>query len=163
MTRPIVAVIGAANASAQEKGAAYEAGKLIAKKGWILVSGGLTGVMEEASHGAADGNGIVVGILPTGFTADANKYVNIPIATNIGFARNAIIAHTADILIAVGGEYGTLSEIAMSRKLGKPVFAIKSWEIADTIPVQDAAEAIELCQKHLDLHFKKTPLPTNAP
>jgi uncharacterized protein (TIGR00725 family) len=150
MRRPIVAVIGTADISSREYEAALEVGGLIAQKGWTLVSGGLTGVMEAASRGAHEAGGAVVGILPSGSTESANKYVTIPIATNMGHARNVVIAHTADMLIAVGGGLGTLSEIAISRKLGKPVFSLGSWKIADTISVRNPRGAIDRCQAYLD-------------
>ena len=150
MNRPIVAVVGESATDPERWELAREMGERIAKKGWILVTGGLGGIMEAASRGAAEAGGAVVGILPGGQTDEANKFVTIPIATNMGHARNAIIAHTADMLIAIGGSFGTLSEIAIARKLGKPVFSIRSWEIADAIPVRDPAATIEACQRHLD-------------
>ncbi len=150
MNRPIVAIIGTADASADLADHAFEVGTLIAKAGFTLVTGGLTGVMEAASRGAHEAGGVVVGILPGPHAEEANPFVTIPIVTNMGHARNCIIAHTADMLIAVGGGFGTLSEIAVARKLGKPVFAISSWEIADAHPVANAAEAIEACQRWLD-------------
>ena len=156
MNRPIVAVIGGAEASHREYEIATEIGGLIAKKGWILINGGLTGVMEACSRGAAEAGGVVVGILPQGSADFANKYVTVPIATNMGHARNVIIAHSADIFIAVGGHLGTLSEIAIARKLGKPVFAIGSWELAEAIAVPDAYAAIEACQNYLDQSLKGT-------
>ena len=100
MIPPIVAVIGAANASQTEVDIALKTGRLIAKKGWTLVCGGLAGVMEAASRGAHDVGGTVVGILPQGSIESANKWVTIPIATNMGFARNTIIAQTAEMAIS---------------------------------------------------------------
>jgi hypothetical protein len=155
MIPPMLGIIGAANASEREWCEAYDAGRLAAKRGWILVCGGLSGVMEAASKGAFERGGTIVGILPFGDSKQANKYVTIPIATNMGHARNVIIAHTAEMLIAVGGSEGTLSEIAISRKLGKPVFAIGSWDIAGTVEVSSAPEAIEMCQKYLDEKIPK--------
>ena len=150
MKRPIIAVIGTADISTREYETALEVGGLVAKKGWTLINGGLSGVMEAASRGASEAGGTVVGILPQGSTESANKYITIPIATNMGHARNIIIAHTADMLIAVGGGLGTLSEIAVSRKLGKPVFSLGSWKIADTISTKNPKEAIDRCQAYLD-------------
>lgn len=150
MKRPLVGVIGTANASEREYETALDVGRRIARQGWTLVCGGLSGVMEGASRGAHEAGGVVVGILPTGSIDDANQFVTIPIATNMGHARNAIIAHTAEMLVAVGGGFGTLSEIALGRKLGKPVFAIGSWEIAEARSVKDAQTAIEYCQRFLD-------------
>ena len=145
----IVAVIGASTATHEELAIAEEVGLLIAKNGWILVNGGLGGVMEASAKGAFEAGGIVVGILPTPATDAANRFVTIPIATNMGHARNVIIAHTADVLIAIGGGEGTLSEIAIARKLEKTVFGIKSWEIAGVIKASDAADAIRGCMSVL--------------
>ncbi len=149
--RKIVGVIGAADASIEQKNDAQEVGKLIAENEWILVNGGLEGVMEASAKGATQAGGEVVGILPTPQTSSANSYVTIPIATNMGHARNIIIAHTAQALIAIGGSEGTLSEIAIARKLGKPVFGINSWEVAGVKPVNNAKEAIQQCQQILNL------------
>ena len=144
--KKIVAVIGSSSATMDEKKIAEEAGALIAKHGWILVNGGMSGVMEASSKGAAEAGGTVVGILPTAESGSANPYVTIPIATNLGHARNVVIAHTADILIAIGGNYGTLSEIAVARKLGKTVFGIKCWDVAGVTKVSDAKSAVAGCK-----------------
>lgn len=144
---PIVGVIGTSQASSTEWDIAKNLGKEIASRGWILVTGGLAGVMEAASEGAHEARGVVVGIVPGPSTRDANRYVTIPIATNMGHARNVIIAHTADILIAVGGGEGTLAEIAIARKLRKPVFGIHSWEVAGALAVPDAASALKACEQ----------------
>lgn len=146
-SKKIVGVIGTSGANEKEYKIAEEIGFGIAKNGWILVNGGLSGVMEASAKGAAGAGGVVIGILPTPKTKDANSYVTIPIATNMGHARNVIIAHTADILIAIGGGEGTLSEIAIARKLGKTVLGIGSWDIAGVETVSDAKIAIERCKK----------------
>lgn len=143
----IVAVIGASNASSELLKIAEDVGKQIAENNWILINGGLTGVMEASAKGAKEAGGTVVGILPSSSTSSANSYVTIPIATNMGHARNIVIAHTADALIAVGGGEGTLSEIAIARKLGKPVFGINSWDVAGVISKPDAVSAIDGCKK----------------
>ncbi|MFH1874551.1 MAG: TIGR00725 family protein [Pseudomonadota bacterium] len=149
--KQLVGVIGAADASVEQIKIAEEVGKLIAKNGWVLINGGLEGVMEASAKGANQAGGIVVGILPTPQTNSANPYVTIPIATNLGHARNVIIAHTADALIAIGGKEGTLSEIAIARKLGKPVFGINSWEVAGVKSVASAQEAIQQCEQIFSL------------
>ncbi len=145
MKKTIVAVIGTSSASSEEAAAAEHVGRLVAERGWVLVTGGLGGVMEAASKGASEAGGAVVGILPHGDSSRANAHVQIPIATNMGFARNAIIAHTADALIAVGGAYGTLTEISMALNLGKPVFGINTWEIKGVRQMPDAESAINAC------------------
>lgn len=149
MKKKIVAVIGTANGTPDELEIAYEVGKSIAKRGWTLICGGLTGVMEAASRGANEADGTVVGILPQGDTSHANPYVTVPVATNMGHARNMAIVHTADAAIAVGGGHGTLSEIAIALKLGKPVFGIDSWNIEGVKSVTNAKEATDECQKVL--------------
>ena len=147
--KPIVGVIGASEASEKLHRLAEELGRGIAQRGWTLVSGGLSGVMEAASKGACNAGGMVVGILPTATTADANQYVIIPIATNMGHARNAIIAHTADVLVACGGGYGTLSEIALANKLGKKVFGLKSWDIEGVDKKKDVENVLAALEELL--------------
>ncbi len=127
--RIIVGVIGGASATESLISAAEEVGMLIAEAGAILVCGGRTGVMEAACRGASNRGGITIGILPGSCKAEANDYVTIPIVTGLGFARNAVIALTADVLIAVGGGAGTLSEIALALKYEKPVITLDSWNI----------------------------------
>jgi uncharacterized protein (TIGR00725 family) len=94
---------------------ALEVGTLVAGRGAILVCGGLGGVMEEAARGAKQAGGLTIGILPGDNPSDANPYIDIPIATGLGYTRNSLVAMNADVLIAVDGEYGTLSEIAYGR------------------------------------------------
>jgi uncharacterized protein (TIGR00725 family) len=122
----MIAVIGAGQATKEGLAAAERVGRYIAERGAVLVCGGLGGVMEAASRGCAAAGGVVVGILPGDSTATANPHVTVPIATNMGHARNAIIAHTADVLIAIEGEFGTLSETAISLKLKKTVIQLNS-------------------------------------
>ncbi len=124
-----IAVVGGQQSTEEEDRLAYELGKLLAEAGHVLVCGGLGGVMESACRGAKEGGGTTVGILPGAFRSDANRYVDVAIATDMGQCRNAIIVRTADAVIAVGGEYGTLSEIAMALKMGKQVVAIRSWSL----------------------------------
>ncbi len=125
-----IAVIGGQQSNAEEDRLAYEVGKLIAEGGHILICGGLGGVMEAACRGAHEAGGTTVGILPGAFRSDANDFVDVAIATDLGQCRNAVIVRTADAVIAVGGEYGTLSEIAMALKMGKHVVAIQSWSLS---------------------------------
>jgi len=127
LQKAIIAVIGAGDASAKGEKRAYRIGQLLAEQGVVLVCGGLGGVMQAASRGCAEAGGEVIGLLPGADTAEANPYVTIPIVTNMGHARNVMIAHTAQALIAVEGEYGTLSEMAIGLKLGKPVIQLDSW------------------------------------
>ncbi len=125
----IIGVIGGARVDLHVKEGAFEVGRQVARRGAILVCGGLGGVMEAACRGAKAEGGLTVGILPTTETAAANRYVTVPVATGMGIARNAIIVRTADVLIAVDGSYGTLSEIAMALNLGKTVVQLGSWRL----------------------------------
>jgi uncharacterized protein (TIGR00725 family) len=124
-----ISVIGASEGSAELLGVAESVGREIAEAGAVLVCGGRTGVMEAASKGAADAGGIVVGILPTLSTDDANPYVTYAVATGTGHARNLAVVASGEAVIAIGGEWGTLSEIAFARRLGKRVTAIESWTL----------------------------------
>ena len=125
-----IGIIGGQYCSEDEERMAYDVGSLLARRGAVIVCGGLGGVMEAACKGAKEAGGTTIGILPGPFRGDANPYVDHAIATDMGQARNAIIVRTADAVIAVGGEYGTLSEIAMALKMGKKVVAVSSWEIS---------------------------------
>ncbi|MCL5063337.1 MAG: TIGR00725 family protein, partial [Nitrospiraceae bacterium] len=127
MQQKIISVIGAGDADGKTLQTAEDVGKLIAKRKAILFCGGLGGVMEAAAKGAKSEGGITVGILPQSHREDANPYIDIPVATGFGEGRNVIIIRSADALIAVGGEYGTLSEIALGLKTGKPVIGINTW------------------------------------
>jgi uncharacterized protein (TIGR00725 family) len=124
-----VAVVGAGDATAQQQRDAEQVGRSLAQAGAILVSGGLGGVMEAACRGAKAGGGTTVGILPGSARDDANPYVDIAVATGMGEMRNALVVRSADALIAVGGEFGTLSEIALALKAGKPVIGLGTWEL----------------------------------
>jgi uncharacterized protein (TIGR00725 family) len=124
-----VSVIGASEGSEEILRDAEAVGRGIAEAGAVLVCGGLTGVMEAASKGASDAGGTVVAVLPTLSPADANPYVTHAIATGTGHARNLAVVASGEAVIAVGGEWGTLSEIAYARKLGRPVVAIQSWPL----------------------------------
>lgn len=145
-----IGVIGGQICSEDEERVAYELGRLLAERNAVVVCGGLGGVMEAACKGCKAAGGTTIGILPGPFRGDANAYVDHAIATDMGQARNAIITRTVDAVIAVGGEYGTLSEIAMALKMGKKVVAISSWEISSRglpddkiIRVDGPQEAVE--------------------
>jgi hypothetical protein len=121
---PIIGVIGAGAATDEETAYAREVGRLIAQRGAALVCGGLAGVMEAASEGAASEGGVVIGILPDADAGTANRFVTVAIPTGMGHARNVIIVHTAHVLIAIGGSFGTISEMAIALKTGKRVVAL---------------------------------------
>ncbi len=129
MNRKLILGVIGGGATASEEGLrlAEEVGYLIARADAVLLCGGLNGVMEAAAKGAKRGGGLTLGILPTGNKADANDYIDIPVATAMSTARNLVIVRTADALIAINGSYGTLSEMAHAFDLGKTVFALRTW------------------------------------
>jgi uncharacterized protein (TIGR00725 family) len=122
-------VIGAGQGEEEILRDAEEVGRRIAEAGAVLVCGGRTGVMEAASRGASEAGGTVLGVLPTSDPEDANPYVTHVIATGIGHARNLAVVGSGDAVIAIGGEWGTLSEIAFARRLERPVIALRSWQL----------------------------------
>lgn len=124
-----ISVIGASECSGELARTAYEVGREVAGRGHVLVCGGLGGVMDAAAHGASDGGGVSVGILPGADRRGASRWLAVSIPTNMDNARNAIVALSGDAIIAVGGGYGTLSEIAFGLKMGKPVVGIATWEL----------------------------------
>jgi len=125
-----ITVIGASEASAELCSLAEDVGRLIAEAGAILISGGGAGVMEAASKGAKSAGGITVGILPGTNENEANQYVDIPIITGMGHGRNIINVWSSDVVIAIGGGYGTLSEIALALRTGKPVIGLSTWDFS---------------------------------
>ena len=139
----VIGVIGAGLADERTLASAEATGRLIAKRGAILVCGGLGGVMEAAAKGMKAEGGTTIGILPQDKKDGANPYIDIPIVTGFGEGRNVIIVRTADALIAVGGEYGTLSEIAYALKMGKPVVGLNTWDIKGIIKAENAEDAVE--------------------
>lgn len=134
-----VAVVGSGDVNAQEQEEAEAVGRELARRGAVLVCGGLGGVMEAACRGARAEGGTTVGILPGLDRADANEFVDVAVATGLGEARNALVVRAADALIAVGGGYGTLSEIALALKASKRVIGIDSWDV-DAVEFAGSAE-----------------------
>ena len=143
--KPIIAVIGGGTCSAEEAAVAEQTGRLLAERGAIIVCGGLGGVMEAVARGAKANGGTTVGILPGADPAAANPYIDVPLATGLGEMRNFLIVRSAHALIAIGGGVGTLSEIALARRIGKPVVGLHdSFRNAVDIPrVQKAVEAVQ--------------------
>jgi uncharacterized protein (TIGR00725 family) len=138
-----VAVVGPGDASPAEEATAEEVGRGLAEEGAVIVCGGLGGVMEAACRGASDAGGMTVGLLPGLDRRQANPHVEVAIPTGLGEARNALVARAADALVAVGGGYGTLSEIALALKGGTPVVGIGSFEIDGVRRAEGAGEAVE--------------------
>lgn len=140
-----IGVIGAGTCGSEVWSLAEKVGKEVAIRGGILVCGGLGGVMEAAAYGAKQEGGTVLGILPGTLRSEANPWIDIAVLSGMGQARNALIAQSSDALIAVNGEYGTLSEIALGLKLGKPVIVLESkWEIEGSYKAVNPVEAVEL-------------------
>ncbi len=123
----MIGVIGAGTCNSETYELARRVGAGIAKMGVTLVCGGLGGVMEGACRGAHEAGGSTVGILPGPDGAQANAYVDIPIVTDLGHARNVLIVRSSDLLIAISGGYGTLSEVSIALKIGKPVIGLDTW------------------------------------
>jgi len=138
-----IGVIGGSQPDKESRQNAFRVGQLIAEKGAILVCGGLSGVMEAASRGAKQAGGLTLGILPGDSADDANIYVDIPVATGLGYARNSLVAMNSDVIIAINGQYGTLSEIAYGCIYGKKIIGIGTWDIDAVIKVKSAEEAVE--------------------
>ena len=125
-----VAVVGSGSAERDELRLAEEVGRLLATRGAIVLCGGLGGVMEAACRGAKSVGGMTVGLLPGSDRREANAWVDLAIPTGLGEARNALVVRAADVLIAIAGEFGTLSEIALALKTEKPVVGIDTWELS---------------------------------
>ena len=150
----MIGVIGGETCTPAEGETAYAVGRELASRGHTLVCGGRGGIMREACRGARSADGVTVAILPGDDRSDMNEFVTVPIVTGIGFARNTIIPRTADALVAVGGRYGTLSEIAFALIAGKPVVTMGSWDLtlpdgatAPLVSCDDAGAAIDACER----------------
>ena len=130
MEKQLIAVIGGGQCSRVEAAVAMEVGRELARRGAVLVCGGLGGVMEAACRGAVAEGGVTIGILPGEERQAANPYVQIPIVTGLGYGRNVAVVNSARAVIAIGGSYGTLSEIAHARQSGLPVIGLNTWALS---------------------------------
>ena len=137
---PYVAVVGSGFAAGELYEKAREVGRLVAERGGIIVCGGLSGVMEAAARGAAEVGGTAIGVLPDENRQRANEYLAYSITTGTGHARNLAVVCSGDVVVAVGGEYGTLSEIGLALKVGRPVVALKSWDLGEHAGVASSPE-----------------------
>jgi len=150
MVKGQIGVIGGAVCSPELYEIACDVGREIATNGFALVCGGLGGVMEAACQGAKKAGGITIGLLPTSNKGDANPYCDLVIPTGLGHARNVLVVHASDALIAVDGEAGTLSEIAIALKIGKPIVGIKSWKLDGRVPQTERGdEAVAMLMEML--------------
>jgi len=139
---PYIAVCGSSEPTQRQRELAREVGRLLAEAGAVVLCGGLGGVMEAVAEGAARAGGMVVGILPGPDRSAANPHLSVAIATGLGEARNAVLACAADGMIAIGGGWGTLSEIALARRRGRPVVGLDTWTLAGLRTVGSAQEAV---------------------
>lgn len=146
----MVGVVGAGECDAKTVEQAREIGERIARAGAALVCGGLSGVMAAACQGAREAGGVTIGVLPGSDRHEANPHVSLAIATGLGYARNYVIINTADVLIAVGGSHGTLSEIAFALKTGKEVIGLNTWEIEGITRADNPVQAVELALQAVD-------------
>lgn len=145
-----MAVVGAGDADEDLATAAEEVGRRLAQGGAAVVCGGLGGVMEAACRGAKSAGGLTIGILPGRRREDANRWVDVAIPTGMGETRNALVVSSADAVVAVGGEHGTLSEVAFALKLGRPVVGLRTWRLLrgdgtvdeGIVPVDDPEAAV---------------------
>ena len=147
----IIAVIGSRQPSKEEAEIAEEVGRLLARHEAILICGGLTGVMEAACRGARSVGGLTIGVLPGNDASTANPHVQIPIVTNIGYARNVIVVKSARAVIAIGGGYGTLTEIGYALDSKVPVIGLKTWSLSrnhqidkSIVRARNAKEAVKI-------------------
>jgi len=146
----IIAVIGNSSCSPEEAKLAESVGELLAQRGVAIICGGLGGVMEAVCRGAKSKGGLTVGILPGQDSSTANPWVDIPVVTGIGEARNLAVVKSAQAVIAIGGNYGTLSEIAYALKSGIPIIGLNTWSLSHNgreddsiVRLQSAVEAVE--------------------
>jgi len=145
----VVGVIGGHKCTVQVEQSAQNLGKKLAKVVDYLVCGGLSGVMMAVCQGFKAGNGVTIGIIPSYNKKDANEFVDIAIPSGLGLARNVLVVKTADVVVALPGEAGTLSEIAYCLQLGIPVISLGSWDIKGVIKVKTVNEAVKMVKKQL--------------
>ena len=138
-----IGLIGGSSPAVRHLQIAETMGQLIAENGFLLVNGGLKGVMEASARGAKAHGGWVIGILPGKSTQETNRFTDIAIPTGLGYLRNALVVLNSDVLVAINGAYGTLSEIAYTQVYGKKVFGIETWDIPGVIAVESPQAAME--------------------
>jgi uncharacterized protein (TIGR00725 family) len=151
-----ISVVGASECPAKWREMAFELGGIIARRGHVLVCGGLGGVMDAASRGAHDAGGLSVGILPDADRTRASRWLTVSVPTDMGHGRNVLVALSGDAIIAVGGSYGTLSEIAFGLKMGKPVIGLDTWDLErreglqpGIVVARSPEEAVDLAEQSI--------------
>jgi uncharacterized protein (TIGR00725 family) len=149
--KKLVSVIGQGTSSERQDLQAFELGKMLSQAGYSIVCGGKGGVMEAVARGAAETGGLCIGLLPGHDQMEANRYISVAIPTGLGHARNYLVVQAGEVVVAVGGGYGTLSEIAFALTMGKTVIGINTWKAisgsgieAEIIAVQSVSEAVEM-------------------
>ena len=143
MPRRYVAVCGATEATPSQLDSAREVGRLLAKSGAVVINGGYGGVSGAASEGAASEGGMVVGLLSEGDRNGASPHLTVALATGLGQGRNLLIVTAAESVIAIGKGWGTLSEIAHARRLGRAVYALDTWDVEGVEVVSSPSEAVK--------------------
>ena len=143
----LVSVIGGHKCDESVASLAEKVGGIIAREGAALVTGGLGGIMEAACRGARKEGGLTIGIIPGKNTEDANDFVDIVITTGMGYSRNALVAGSADMIVALPGEYGTLSEIAFALNAEKPVYGFGTWDISGVKELESPEEFEKILRK----------------
>jgi len=145
----IISVIGGHKMTPKTEKLAQKVGQIIAKEGAVLVCGGLDGVMKAAAQGAKEAGGLTIGILPGKEKRDANPYIDVALPTSIGYARNAIVACSADIIVALPGSHGTRSEISYGIVFGRPVIDLGDWDIEGTLKAEDIKEGEKIIKDEI--------------
>jgi uncharacterized protein (TIGR00725 family) len=150
----IVSVIGQSDSTRDQETQAYELGKELAQAGYVIISGGMGGIMQAVARGVSEHDGICIGLLPGHRQSEGNPYLTVGIPTGLGHARNILVARAGEVVVAIGGGYGTLSEIAFALTMGKVVIGLNTWSAvshtgvpAELIKIQSPQEALLELQK----------------
>jgi hypothetical protein len=158
-----IGVIGAGSCSVEVEELAVKVGAGIARRGGVLICGGLGGVMEGAARGARREGGLVLGVLPGKNRKQGNRHLSVVLATGLGEARNVVIACACDALIAIDGGYGTLSEIGLALKMGRPVIGLGTWRLVsgegvevEVLTANTPEEAVELTFREAERFLEKS-------
>jgi len=145
-----IGVIGAGHCSQELYGLARELGQYIGRNKWVLFCGGLDGVMQGTAEGCFLEGGVTVGLLPGKNKDSANPFITLPIPTGLGEGRNLLVVRASDVVVAISGGYGTLSEIGLALRIGKPVVGLKTWSGIDGIEyVESVEQAIKAVERHI--------------